>query len=295
MTKKKIILWASDYSKESGEGNLSRKFIKKKFNNKKFQIIYLNKKNIFNHKYISPFYGIFICWKYYLKGNKVGFLNYLPLWNFLIFLLLPPKTIIGPITGGARFNYSNKLNYLVRKFLFPIFYYTSSLLINSRFENIVFSTDLLKNYLIKKIKKKSKFNFVLDNFKYNKKKKKKIDFIIYHRLHKNKVSLLNENFISKLIESKFKVYIVGDKLNIFGVKNLGYVRNKRLQKLQASSKYTICSEENTYSLFILECISNHVKVLINSKDKKNVKFLKNNFLFLNFSKKGEIKKIYKIL
>lgn len=292
LTKKKIILWACDYSSESGEGNLSRKFVKKNFKNKKFQIIGYNKKNILNYKYISPFIGIFYCWKYYLKGNKVGYLNYLPLWNFLIFLFLPPKTVIGPITGGAKFNSLDKINYLIRKFVFPIFFYLSNILINIRFKNIVFSTDLLKKHLTKEIKKKSQFNFVLQDFKFNKKIKKKIDFLIYYRLHKNKVSFFDSNFISKLIESKFKIYIVGDNLNIKGVKNLGYIKNKRLKKLQASSRFTICSEENIYSLFILECISNHVKVLVNSKDKKKIKFLKNNFLFFNFFKQKNIKKIY---
>ena len=116
--------------------------------------------------------------------------------------------------------------------------------------------------------------------------------MIYYRLHKNKVSFFDSNFISKLVELKFKIYIVGDNLNIKGVKNLGYIKNKRLKKLQASSRFTICSEENIYSLFILECISNHVKVLVNSKDKKKIKFLKNNFLFFNFFKQKNIKKIY---
>ena len=268
MTKKKIILWACDYSSESGEGNLSRKFVKKNFINKKIRVISYNKKNILNYKYISPFIGIFYCWKYYLKGNKVGYLNYLPLWNFLIFLLLPPKTIIGPITGGAKFNNLNIINYLIRKFIFPVFFYISNILINIRFKNIVFSTDLLKSHLIKKIKKKSQFNFVFQDFKFNKKIKKNIDFLIYYRLHKNKNSFFNYDFITKLVESKFKIYIVGDNLNIKGVKNLGYVKNKYLKRLQASSKFTISSEENIYSLFILECISNHVKVLVNSNNKK---------------------------
>ena len=144
----------------------------------------------------------------------------------------------------------------------------SNILINIRFKNIVFSTDLLKKHLTKEIKKKSQFNFVLQDFKFNKKIKKKIDFLIYYRLHKNKVSFFDSNFISKLIESKFKIYIVGDNLNIKGVKNLGYIKNKRLKKLQASSRFTICSEENIYSLFILECISNHVKVLLILKIRK---------------------------
>ena len=124
----------------------------------------------------------------------------------------------------------------------------------------------------KKIKKRSQFNFVFQDFKFNKKIKKKIDFLIYYRLHKNKVSFFNENFIAKLVKLKFKIYVVGDRLDINGLKNLGYIRNDRLKKLQALSKFTICSEENIYSLFVLECISNHVKILTNSKIKKKIKF-----------------------
>lgn len=295
MTKTKTILWASDYSNESGEGNLSRKFVKKKFKDKKFIIIKLSKKNIFNHKYISPFIGVFYCWKYYFKGNKVGYLNYLPLWNFIIFLFLPPNTIIGPITGGAKYNNLNKLNYFIRRFIFPLLFFLSNILIYIRFKKIIFSTDLLKKYLFKKIVKRSQFNFVLQDFQYKKKTKKNIDFLIYHRLHKNKISFFNDNFISKLVEFKFKIYIVGDKLDINGVKNLGYIKNKQLEKLQASARFTMCSEENIYSIFILECISNHVRVLIDKKNKKKIRFLKNKFLFFNFSKQIDIKKMLKKL
>ena len=30
-------------------------------------------------------------------------MNYLPLWNPLLFILMPPNTILGPITGGSKF------------------------------------------------------------------------------------------------------------------------------------------------------------------------------------------------
>ena len=88
-----------------------------------------------NYKYISPYIGVISCWKYYLKGNVVGYINFLPLWNFVIFFLLPPKTILGPITGGALYNKSNKINYLIRSIFFPIFYRLSEFALNLRFKN----------------------------------------------------------------------------------------------------------------------------------------------------------------
>ena len=145
MTKKKLIFWACDYSEKNGEGNLARKFIEENFKKKKYKIKTLSSKNIFSYRYFVPFVGVFNCWKYFFRGHNVGYINYLPLWNFLLFFLLPPKIILGPITGGAMYDKSNKVNYIIRKFIFPIFYKISEIIINFRFkEKIVFSTDLLK-------------------------------------------------------------------------------------------------------------------------------------------------------
>jgi len=288
LTKKKIVLWTCDYSEITGEGNLARKFINNFFIKKDVKIIKLKSNNIFNKKYLTPILGIFYCWKNFLKGNEVGYINYLPLWNFIIFILLPPKTILGPITGGAIYSKSITFGNLLRKFLFPIFYKISEFFLNFRYKkNIFFSTDLLKKYLSKKTQKKSIFNYVLKDFSFSKKKVKSIDFLIYYRLHGNKLAFFNHNFIKDLNKSGFKILVVGDKLNLKGIKNLGYVNKKRLSKLQSKSKYTLCSYENIYSLFILECISNHVKIIINEKNFKRIKYFKKNFITFKQIKKNK--------
>ena len=107
---------------------------------------------------------------------------------------------------------------------------------------------------------------------------KSIDLLIYYKLHENKLEFFNPNFIKILIKLGFSVLVVGDKLNLKGVKNLGYVGRKRLSNLQSKSKYTLCSYENIYSLFVLECISNHVKIIINKKNLKKIKYFKKNFI-----------------
>ena len=231
MTNNKLIFWACDYSDKTGEGNLARKFIKENFKKKKIKINTLNENNFFNHKYIVPYIGIISCWKYYLKGHEVGYINFLPLWNFLIFFLLPPKTIIGPITGGALYDRSNITNFLIRKIFFPIFYKMSELILILRFRyNLIFSTELLKRYLSKKTIKVSTFNFVLKNLTFKKKRKNKdIDFLIYHRVHGNKSLLFDYNLIKTLTKSNLKIFIVGDKLNINKVKNLGYIKKKKIR------------------------------------------------------------------
>ena len=54
---------------------------------------YLKKKKIhiktnFFTNYIYPFWGVLNLWKEYLLKRKIIYLNYLPLWNFLLFLFL---------------------------------------------------------------------------------------------------------------------------------------------------------------------------------------------------------------
>ena len=53
-------------------------------------------------------------------------------------------------------------------------------------------------------------------------------FLIYHRLHSNKSSFFDYNLVDNLVRSNFKVLVVGDKLKIKGVKNLGYVSKKKI-------------------------------------------------------------------
>ncbi len=283
MTDNKLIIWVCDYSDKTGEGNLARKFIELNFKKKKIKINTFKTNHFIYHKYVVPFIGIISCWKHYLKGKNVGYINFLPLWNFLIFFLLPPKTILGPITGGAFFDKTNKVNFFIRNNFFPIFYKLSEIALNLRFKNkLYFSTELLKKYLSKNTIKRSKFNFVLENLKFKKKKRDKdIDLIIYYRDHMNKSLLFNHELVKDLSRENLKIIVVGDKLNLKKVVNLGYINKKRLNKLQSRSKYTLCSGENIYSLFIIECITNHVKILINKENMKKIKKLKKFFVTIN--------------
>jgi len=290
MMSKRINYWVCDNSYNTGEGRLASFFLqdlKKNYKIKKIKQTYINA--VINHRYISPFVGIFYCWIYYLKNKKVCYINYLPLWNFLIFLLLPPRTIIGPITGGAQFVDES---FFIRSYLFPIFYKISEIIINKRNYNIIFATELLKNYLSKKTKKKSIFNYIVKKFNYkNKNKKKNIDFIVYYRVHKNKKSLFPYKFIHNLIAAKFKIIIIGDKLKHKKVINYGNISNYNLTKLQAKAKYTIASAENIYSLFTLECITHNMKIIIDKKNKSKIRFYKSSFLKINFENTKELNKI----
>tara|TARA_A100001015_G_scaffold321175_1_gene450579 strand:+ start:3313 stop:4230 length:918 start_codon:yes stop_codon:yes gene_type:complete len=297
LIKKKIYIWASDYSNFTGEGNLGRLFVNLRLKKKyKITISRITKNNniinkVFSHKYILPAIGVISCWKYFLLGKKICFLNYLPLWNFLIFLLLPPSTILGPITGGSYFKKEMSINYFVRKFIFPIFYTITSLILTIRNFDTIFSTNLLKSYLNKNLKKKSEFNFVLNALNLQKKSniKKNLQFLIYYKKHKNKLSLYPIKFVRNLIKLNFKILVIGDKLKIPGVKNLGYLNRKKLKQLLLKSKYAILSNENIYSFFAIECLNSNMKLITNNSLNHIDKKLKEKFIYFNPKKINKLR------
>lgn len=257
--------WSCDYKKSSGEGQLARKFIKLKFKYKKIKVL-APKSNFFLSDYFYQIYGILILWYYYLNGKKVIYINYLPLWNLLIFLFSPPKTIFGPITGSLQINKPKNFKSLIRLLILPTIYKISLSVLNYRKKEIIFSTNILFNLISKNIRKKSKFNFVLDNFKLLRlKNKKKIDLIVYYNKHENK--FFNHHFDlikSKILKGK-KVLIIGDKLIINGALNKGRVRKSNLVKYISQSKYTLSGDDNLLSFFNIECLQNNVKIICNYK------------------------------
>ena len=294
----KYSCWACDFSDKTGEGNLARLFVKKNYIQSNCQIFTTNNikslkffyTSIFNYKYISPFIGILFCWYLFIKGKKVVYLNYLPLWNCLIFIFLPPRTILGPITGGAYFE---RKQYFIRKFIFPILYKISELFLLARNNQIYFSTELLKNYLFKYTIKKSQFNYIFNFYSKTKKKKKNIDFLIYYRKHVNKEASYSYNFIEKLISLKFKIHVVGDYFFNKFVINHGYISNKKINLLLSRTFFSISSNENFYTLFNMECFKHNVVVIIDKNKKKYIRYFKNKFLFIDFRNNTFVIKTFK--
>ena len=294
MIKKNLFIWVSDYLEDSGEGKLARLYLKSRYSTKKVNFIFNQKRKV-KQRYFSSILGIIYCWKKYLQNEKVCYLNYLPLWNFLIFSLLPPNTIIGPITGGANYKREISFQYLMRNFFFPIFYKISEFFLYFRKIEKIFSTDLLKKYLSKKTINESKFNFVFKNIHKKVRKKKEIDFLIYYRNHLNKKKLFPIDFLKEISKNGLKIQVFGDRLNIKNISNLGKINNKKVNELLSKTKYTIISSENIYSLFLTECISNHVKILIDNNSTYQINYFKKSFIKFNFSNQLNKKNLKKLL
>ncbi len=271
MKKNRFYFWASDLRENSGEGILANKFLAdiKKYN-KNYILININKNrdnyDTFFNKYILNFFGAIKLWKYYFKGYKIIYINYLPIWNFIIFLILPPKTIFGPITGTLLYNKESLFDYICRGVLLTTFINIGLFIIFLRKKKILFSTELLKHNIKKNKYTKCYFNYVLQIFTgfWNGKNKRKIDFLIYNRNHKNKSNTLVENFI-KSSDIKYKFVVIGDPINLKNVINKGYISRDKLKLLLKNTKYTFGSGENLYTLFLLDSISNGVFIFYDKK------------------------------
>ncbi len=282
---KKYIAWCCDYRKDTGEGLLARKFVNKYFKNQKIKIFF-PKKNFLLKNYLFPYFGIIILWFYYLTGKKTIYINYLPLWNFPIFIFCPPKTIFGPITGSIQINKINSLKSIIRLILFPIFYKISLIILNLRCKKILFATNILKKFLYQNILKKSLLNFILIDFKvYKKKFRKKYDLIIYFRKHENKFFSHHFKLINDFINKNKKILVIGDVLKINGVNNYGRVKRTNLINLIKQSRFSLSGDDNVLSLFNLECLKHNVKVIYNKKLNFQIpNNLKTKFFSYNFDR-----------
>lgn len=300
-----IYFWCCDFYSNTGEGKLAILFLdyilkitKKKtikietydkdfYIKKKIKKINLvSKKLNFNsfHNYFLPFLGIFMLWINYFKNKKIFYINYLPLWNIFIFLLAPPKTNFGPITGSIYHGTVYNLSTFIRKYIFFVFFKISFLLLQIRKTNLIFSTNNL-NSLNKNIShKKNLLNFQI-LYLYNKKiskNKKNIDFLIYYRKHSNK----NYNYLKKILSHNIfkKNYCIGNNFSLKSVNNLGVIDYLRAQDLLSRSRFTFVTSENFQSFYCMDSVLNSVNIFF---DKNYISQEKN--FFLNYIK---FKKVY---
>jgi iron uptake system EfeUOB component EfeO/EfeM len=67
----------------------------------------------------------------------------------------------------------------------------------------------------------------------------------------------------------------GDKCEDIDLNYLGLLSNEEVQVILKKTKYSIISEENFYSFYSIECISNHVNIFHN-KQVTELELIKNN-------------------
>jgi hypothetical protein len=185
-------------------------------------------------------------WLLFLSSKNISYINYLPLWNFLIFILLPPGTILGPITGTVNKN----------KFLINLFEKMSILVIKIRYNKVTFSNNFYQKKYFKK-NTSHEFNFILNDLRKVKlnQSKKKYDFIIYYRNLTNSYNNYLFKIIKKLISKNFKVAVLGDKIPLKKTYNFGYVSRSKAKIIISQSRCAINNPENLFSYFFQDCLT----------------------------------------
>jgi hypothetical protein len=317
-TKFDLYCWACDFSPNRGEGILAQHYItslskihKKKIfiktananyyiNNgilKKYKTKnrYQNKLNFnFFENYFYPLFGIFYLWINYLKRRGVCYLNFLPLWNIFLFLFLPPKTHLGPITGFIFKGKIDKFSFFLRKYLCDFLFKASLKFLLFRQNKIYFSTDLLKS-LIKKNKKMFSYNYLLNLVDIKKKIiKKNIDFLIYNRNYSVKNNFIRNKLLKILSKMNLKIIIIGDYLSLKGVTNLGFITRRKTNSLLKRTKFIINSGENPYNIYTIDAFNNHSNIIYEKKIFNKIQFFnKEKLYFLNFKDQNKIQKILK--
>jgi len=321
-----LYCWACDFSSNRGEGILARHYISSlsKIQRKKILIktpvgdyIIVNgilkdtKKKSKNHSkinlnffenYFYPIIGILYLWINYLNKRGVCYLNFLPLWNIFLYIFLPPKTHLGPITGFIFKKKVTNLNFFLRKYLNNLLFKLSLKILFYRQNKVYFSTDLLKDLIIKENKNKVFFNYLINLIEIkNIRKKKNIDLLIYNRNYSVKNNSLRNKLLLTLSKMNLKIYIIGDYLPFKKIKNLGFVERKKCYSLLYRTKFIINSGENPYNIFTIDAFNNHANIIYENFFTKKIKFFnKNKLFFLNFAYPNSIinffnkKKYYKI-
>jgi len=276
----KIYYWANNLSKTNGEGILANLFIQKIiFYNPSCKFININsdisyKTSSFLHKYFYPIYGAIKIRFYSIMGRKTCYINYLPLWNFIIFILLPKNTILGPITGTII---KRKLS-----FFDNFFKKISVKIICLKFNKILFATNFFKNYT--NLSHKAYYNFILSDFKFKiDKVPKKFDFVIYYREYATKGNEFIKKIITFLTKNNYRIAVIGEKIiNKKNLKNFGFVSRQKAKKIISKSKFAIASAENLYSFFVQDCLSHGLIIFYNNIFKKYCSFFKNQLVPINY-------------
>ncbi len=272
MKEKKIYVWACDLDKFRGEGILANEFIKdlRKYTNKKL-VIESPKNNrqkinfSFYKNYMTPFIGIIKIWKNYFYGRDTCYINFLPIWNFFIFLLLPPKTILGPITGTRYKEKVTDLNKFIRKYILTFFSNISIKILISRRKLILFSTKNLETQIPKKLKKKSFFNYIVTTIKKKniRNNKKLYDIFFYYRKYSTHNPLFQKNVIKYLANYNYKIVVAGNKCDVKNVKEIGFVKRSKIKSYLKKTKFSFNEETNFLSFFTIDSLESGCSVICN--------------------------------
>ena len=87
----------------------------------------------------------------FFKRKKIIYVNFLPLWNFLLFYCCLQAQYLGQLQDN-KINSQNHFERFLRKYIMPYTFQISMSIINFRKLDILFATESLKHIVEKKSK-----------------------------------------------------------------------------------------------------------------------------------------------
>lgn len=249
MITNKLIVFACDTS-STGEGNLY-KSITLSLENKFLLNIYTDpiikcfRKIHFIRDRILPFYLLLVISIFLLMKRNVLLINYVPIWNPLIFILTNFGLKIGPITGNYNVLCTTKKQ-KIKNYIIISLSSLSLKFLNKKSYYWV-STKKIENFLSHNgVRCQQAYPFVGLTLNYNGNIDKKFDYdiFIYTRYHINR----NLEYLSKLVNilsNKYKIIQIGGGILNKNIKTVDYCDDNNFDRyLEYSKCYLTLSSED---------------------------------------------------
>lgn len=302
-----IVVWASDFERVGGEGVLAHLFVsalRSQFGDRRVIVVspyaihvmrggntihtrainpfglpevtssHQDKRQTFFTKYIIPLAGACFI-RSLARQRRTVYLNYLPLWNFPLLLLIPRSTVLGPVVGGyppeisLRGVLTNPAG-LVRGALMPACYMLGALLIARKFPRLVlgnpctytfFPQPYRANILLTCVNILAAQGVVTpdqpDHPTY--------DVFFYLRAHSTRHPEESKQLMEELCRRGYKVCAAGEVSNVPGVVDKGYVPHETLLGLLVDSSCFVCLSDNIFAITAIEALALGVHCVLYSQ------------------------------
>ncbi len=305
-----ILCWAIEFDNLGGEGILARSFIiklstvtnkkifvitpSKIFLIKKSRVISLKRKNrsnismqrsknLFKQRFLYPIEGILILLLNRRFEDRL-YLNYLPLWQFPIFLMsVLCKFKLGPIVGGIfkESKYRTISRNFLRVHLMKVFYFISVLIIKIFNIKVIAANSSIDKFLkgFSIFPAVSSINLLpSQNNIFEEEILRDIDIVFYYRNHDSKYPNETKKISKYFSDLGYKVFIFGEKFESKKINHLGYIDRNELIDIFRRSKVFINLADNPENLTVFDAISQNCFVvnILEMKLKSDLIYVCNN-------------------
>ncbi len=215
-------------------------------------------------KYIVPFAGACFL-RSIAKRRKTMYLNYLPLWNFLLLLLIPRSSVLGPVVGGyppavSMRQLVKKPAVLVRGALMPLCYFAGAAVITRKFPLLVLGNPCTYRFFPASYRRNILFSCVnilaaRATTVADRPEMPAYDVFFYLRGHPSRHPEASRTLLAEISRLGYKVCVAGDLANVPGVTDKGYVPHERLLRLLVDSASFVCLSDNLFAITTIEALA----------------------------------------